>query len=467
VTDLATLGATDLLRLYRAGAAPPVDATEAVLARIERFDPVVNAICWRDDEAALAAARASDARWHEGRPMGPLDGVPVTIKDLILTRGAPTLRGSRTIDPAGPWDGDAPASARLSEAGAVLVGKTTTPEFGWKAVTDSALTGVTRNPWDTSKTPGGSSGGAAVAAALGMGCLHVGTDGGGSIRIPAAFTGIFGLKPSFGRVPAWPLSPFGTVAHVGPMTRTVEDAALMLNVLAQPDVRDPFCLPDLGARDFRIGLDDGVRGLRVGFSPDLGYLDVDPEIASAIEAAARDFEELGAQVAPVEQPFADPWEAFTTHWYAGAGRLLAGVPAEKHDLIEPAFRQVAAEGQSIPLAAFLEAQAARAALAAAMAAFHTRHDLLLCPTLPIATFAAGQETPSRTGRWTHWAGAMYPFNLTQQPAASCPCGFTSAGLPVGLQIVGPAYRDDLVLRAARAYESAQPFVMPTAPKSES
>ena len=220
-TDPATFSAAELLRLYRTQALSPVEATEAVLARIERFEPAVNAFCLVDPERALAAARASEARWRRGEPQGLLDGVPTTIKDLILTRGWPTLRGSRAIAPGQPWEEDAPATARLREHGAVLIGKTTTPEFGWKAVTDSALTGITRNPWDLARTPGGSSGGAAAACALGMGALHVGTDGGGSIRIPASFAGIFGLKPSFGRVPAAPLSPFGTVAHLGPMTRSV------------------------------------------------------------------------------------------------------------------------------------------------------------------------------------------------------------------------------------------------------
>ena len=234
--DVAFLSASELLRLYRAGQLSPVEATRATLERIERHGDAVNAFCLLDAEQALASAADAEARWRRGEPRGLLDGVPTTIKDLVLTRGWPTLRGSFAVEREQDWSDDAPATARLREHGAVLLGKTTTPEFGWKGVTDSALTGVTRNPWDTARTPGGSSGGAAAACALGMGALHVGTDGGGSIRIPAGFTGVFGHKPSFGRVPAWPASPFGTVAHVGPITRTVADAALMLSVLSQPDV---------------------------------------------------------------------------------------------------------------------------------------------------------------------------------------------------------------------------------------
>jgi len=242
-TDLCALTATELLQLYRSKQASPVEVTRAVLDRIEKLNPVLNAFCFLDSVFSLKEAKQSEKRWLKGSPLGLLDGVPVSIKDLLLTKGWPTLRGSKTIDPQGPWNDDAPAVARLREHGAVLLGKTTTPEFGWKGVTDSALTGITRNPWNPKMTPGGSSGGSAAAVAAGMGPLTIGTDGGGSIRIPCGFTGLFGLKPSFGRVPAWPLSPMGTVAHVGPMTRSVEDAALMLNVISLPDLRDWHALP--------------------------------------------------------------------------------------------------------------------------------------------------------------------------------------------------------------------------------
>src|SRR5687767_5954180 len=286
-TDLCALGATELLDAFRKKTLSPVDVARAVLARIEKLNPVLNAFCLVS-ENSLQEAKESEARWSAGQPRGLLDGVPVSIKDIILTKGWPTLRGSKTVDPKGPWNDDAPVTARLREHGAVLLGKTTTPELGHKGVTDSPLTGITRNPWNPAMTPGGSSGGAAVAAATGMGALHVGTDGGGSIRIPASFTGIFGLKPSFGRVPAYPLSPFGTVAHVGPMTRTVTDAALMLNVLAQPDARDWHALP-YDARDWRSGLERGLKGVRIAYSPDLGYARVDAEVAAIVRQAVAVF----------------------------------------------------------------------------------------------------------------------------------------------------------------------------------
>jgi aspartyl-tRNA(Asn)/glutamyl-tRNA(Gln) amidotransferase subunit A len=459
--DPALLTASELLARYRDGTLSPVEACEAALARIEAHDGALNAFCLVDAEAALAEARRSEARWRIQAPKGRLDGVPTSIKDLILTKGWPTLRGSKALDPDQPWAEDAPAVARLREHGAVLLGKTTTPEFGWKGVTDSPLTGITRNPWDTRLTPGGSSGGAAAAIATGMGALAIGTDGGGSIRIPAGFTGIFGLKPSFGRVPAWPLSPFGTVAHLGPMTRSVTDAALMLSVLAEPDPRDWYALPPEGA-DYTKGLDRGVAGLRVAFSPTLGGHPVDPEIADLVAAAAGRFAELGATVEAAEPELPGCAQAFRVHWYAGAANLLAGFDEAEKALMDPSLVAIAAEGASYSLLDYLAAVKAREAIGMAMNRFHRDYDLLLTPCLPLPAFEAGLEQPpvDAMGRWVDWTPFTYPFNLSRQPAASVPCGLTAAGLPAGLQIVGPLYGDALVLRAARAYERIAPIVLP-------
>jgi aspartyl-tRNA(Asn)/glutamyl-tRNA(Gln) amidotransferase subunit A len=456
--DLCTLSATELLEAYRKHQLSPVDVTRAVLKRIDELNPVLNAFNLVSDHA-MEDAKASEARWAAGQPKGLLDGVPVSIKDIILTKGWPTLRGSKTVDPKGPWNDDAPAAARLREHGAVLLGKTTTPEFGWKGVTDSPLTGITRNPWNAKKTPGGSSGGAVAAVASGMGPLAVGTDGGGSIRIPCSFTGLFGLKPSFGRVPAWPLSPFGTVAHVGPITRSVTDAALMLNVLSLPDARDWHSLA-FDSRDWRSGLDQGVDDLRIAFSPDLGYADVDGEVADIVRQAVKVFADLGAKVEEKHPGFENPEPIFRTHWFAGAAALLAGVPAAKQKLIDAGLLEVAAEGAKIGAAELLEAQMKRGALGAHMNLFHRDYDLLVTPTLAVPAFDAGVEFPPGKKRWIDWTPFSFPFNLTQQPAASVPCGLTRAGLPVGLHIVGPRYNDGIVLRAARAFEAAQPIAMP-------
>ena len=459
--DLCSLSATDLLQLYRTRKASPVEAVRAVLARIEKLNPVLNCFCLVDAKAALASAKASEARWRKGAPKGLLDGVPASIKDLLLTKGWPTRRGSRTIDPQGPWNDDAPAVARLREHGAVLVGKTTTPEFGWKGVTDNPLTGITRNPWNAKMTPGGSSGGSTAAVAAGMGPLTVGTDGGGSIRIPCAFTGLFGLKPSFGRVPAWPLSPFGTVAHVGPITRTVADSALLMNVLALPDARDWFALPH-DARDYRVGLEDGVKGLRIAYSPDLGYAEVEPEVAALVKKAVKRFADLGAHVEHADPGFQNVGPMFTTHWFAGAASLLRSFSREQVKLIDPGLRDVARQGARIRTLDYLAAVQQRGQLGVLMNRFHEKYDLLLTPTLPLAAFEAGKEVAHllKEKRWTDWSPFSYPFNLTQQPAASIPCGLTKKGLPVGLHIVGPRYADALVLRAARAYESIQPIAQP-------
>ena len=460
MSDLCALSATELVEAFRKQTLSPVEVTKAVLARIEKLNPVFNAFCLVSDQA-MDEAKASEKRWMAGQAKGLLDGVPVSIKDIILTKGWPTLRGSKTIDPKGPWNDDAPATARLREHGAVILGKTTTPEFGWKGVTDSPLTGITRNPWNKDKTPGGSSGGAAAAVASGMGPLAVGTDGGGSIRIPCSFTGLFGIKPSFGRVPAWPLSPFGTVAHVGPMTRTVADAALMLNVLAQPDARDWHALP-YDPRDWRTGLEQGVADLRIAYSPNLGYAKVDPEVAALVKKALAVFEELGAKVEEKHPGFQDPSALFQTQWYSGAAFLLKGIPKEKHALIDPGLRESAALGEKITAHDLLDQQLKRGALGTHMNVFHRDYDLLVTPTLSIAAFDAGKEVADKMlqSRWTDWTPFSFPFNLTQQPAASIPCGFTKAGLPVGLHLVGPRYADALVLRAARAFETARPIQMP-------
>ena len=457
------MSAAELAGHYRAGRLSPVETTQAVLDRIAALNEPYNAYCLVDAESALAEARRSEERWRRGAPLSRIDGVPASVKDLVITKGWPTLRGSHAVDPDQPWDEDAPATARLREDGAVLIGKTTTPEFGWKGVTDSALTGITRNPWNRDTTPGGSSGGAAVAAALGMGCLHIGTDGGGSVRIPAGFTGIVGLKPSFGLVPAYPLSPFGTVSHLGPMTRTVEDAALMLNTLSRPDHRDWHRLPYAGA-DFTSGLDDGVSGLRMALSTRLGYVAVDPQIVALVEQAAKVLADLGAEVEARDPGFDDPLEIFHAHWFTGAANLLRRFSPDKRALIETNLQRIAAEGAAIAHMDYIDAVDRRGALGMHMEAFHQEFDILLTPTLPIPAFAAGRLAPEGTDQtnWTHWAPFSHPFNLTQQPAATVPCGFTSSGLPVGLQIVGAKYRDDLVLKVARAFERARPVVLPDA-----
>lgn len=460
-SDLADCSATELLQLYRSGEASPVDATRAVLDRIAALNPQLNAFCLVAQESALQAARDSEDRWQQfrqgGAPCGELEGVPVSIKDIILTRGMPTLRGSRTVDAAQPWDVDAPATARLREAGAVILGKTNTPEFGCKGETNSPRTGITRNPWDLSKTPGGSSGGAAAAVASGMGPLALGTDGAGSVRIPAAFCGNFGLKPSFGRVPAYPLSPFGSVAHLGPHSRSVTDAALMMNVLKKPDARDWTSLPPDGS-DYLQGLEDGIRGLRIAWSPTLGYAkNVHPEVARSVAQAVAQLSELDAHVEQIDPGFEDPLEITTGLWFAGAWTVWNTLSPAQQALTDPDFRAEALLGEKLSLLDIQRLHLQRGALGSQMRQFMQRFDLLVTPSVAVPAFEArpAGHTPMDPVAMLGWTPFSYPFNLSQQPASTVPCGVTADGLPIGLQFVGPMFGDALVLRASRACEAAR------------
>jgi aspartyl-tRNA(Asn)/glutamyl-tRNA(Gln) amidotransferase subunit A len=465
---LAQLSASELGPLYRSGALSPVEVARDALARIEAVEPRVNAFIHREPAETLRQAAASEARWKAGSPLGRLDGVPVTIKDNLVVAGWPIRRGT-TLSSTAPAPEDSPCTARLREAGAVILGKTTMPEYGWKGVGDSPLTGITRNPWNIATGPGGSSAGAAVAAALNLGCIHLGTDGAGSVRIPASFTGVFGLKPSYGRVPAWPASVMGFLAHVGPLTRTVTDAALAMSCIGQPDSRDMTALIT-PCPDYLDGLEDGVAGLRIGWSPALGQdVTIDPQVAALTQKAAEVFGTLGAHVEEADPGFADPIDILMTIWSAGAALALRDVSAADRLKMDPGLVAVAVAGEKISGAAYVDALLfQRNALSRAMANYHAKYDLLLTPSLAIPAFETGRNTPKGAAYgedWTRWTPFSYPFNITQAPAASVPCGLTREGLPVGLQIVGPLGSDALVLRAARAFEKAMPFARVDTPRT--
>lgn len=456
MSEIEWMDAGALRAAYADGDLSPVEVVDHLLDRIERYDGSLNAWCVLDPDTTRSQAAASAARWATGAPQGLLDGVPVAVKDVFLTEGWPTVKGSLTVDPDQPWTEDSPSVAALRRHGAVLMGKTTTPEIGWKGVTDSPAEGVTRNPWDASLTPGGSSGGSSAALAAGMVPLALGTDGGGSIRIPASFSGVCGIKPTWGRVPNWPVSPFGQLAHAGPMARTMADTALFLDVLAEFDHRDPGALVPDGV-EYSSALAGGVDGLRIGFSADLGFVAVDPEVAALVADAVAILEGLGARVEAADPGFGDPRDAFDVLWNSGAAQATQGDSDEQRAMRDPGLQEICADGATYSATQFIDAMAVRGQVCITMGAFHQRHDLLVTPTMPIPPFAAGLDVPDGwTGDgWPSWTQFSYPFNVTQQPAASVPCGFTAAGLPVGLQIVGPRGADALVLRAAHAYESAR------------
>ncbi|WIM10098.1 amidase [Enhydrobacter sp.] len=452
--------ATDLGRRYARKDLSPVEVTKQMLARADRLQPHLNFLVLIDHEGALETARASEARWAKGKPLSPLDGVPTSIKDTTTVKGWPTRYGSRATDET-PAVEDAPVVGRLRAAGMPILGKTTTPEFGWKALTDSPLQGVTRNPWNLAHSPGGSSGGAAAMTAAGVGPFNHGNDGGGSIRIPSAHTGLVGLKPSFGRLAQYPAdAPFADVVSQGVLARSVLDTALALNATAGPDPRDWRSLPP-EARDYMIGLDGGVRGWKIGLSLDLGHVKADPEVRDLVAAAARRFQELGAHIEEVG-PLIEPLQqSFEPLWIGSFATRLRQIPSQLHDKLDPGFRAAAERGLAITLADYARSYEARSRLARDLALWHRKYDLLLAPVTPTAaptveTLYNSESFP----RWTKGAPYTLPFNLTGQPAASMPAGLTATGLPVGLQIVGAPRTDHLVLRAMRAYESVTSWAWP-------
>ncbi|MDZ7785337.1 MAG: amidase [Halioglobus sp.] len=458
--EILSMTAVQLLEHYRNKSLSPVEVTRTMLDQVERLNPTVNAWCLVDPETTLAVARESEQRYTDGSATGLVEGVPVAVKDVFLTPMWPTLKGSRTTAAAATLDKAAPSVAALARHGYVPLGKTTTPEFGWKGVTDNPIDGVSRNPWNPDRTPGGSSGGSGTAVALGMAPLALGTDAGGSIRIPAAFCGVVGHKPSFGEVPHWPASPFGTLAHAGPMTWTVEDCALMMNVLTEADDRDINAVPRRSI-DYLRAVREGERldGLRIAFSASLGYVDVDPEVEGAVKASVAVFESLGANVVETDPGFASPMSAFGHLFYSGAANAMRDLGTGKRALMDPELVAVAEKATRLTMLDYLGAVNTRSAISERMALFHRKYDLLLTPTLPLTAFAAGREVPEDwpNTRWPSWTPFTYPFNMTGQPALSVPCGFDSQGLPIGLQLVGRRFDDVTVLRAGHAYQREAPL----------
>jgi len=468
MTDLTQLTAAQLSRLYGKAKASPVETMKAVLARTAKVNPVINALCHVDADRALAAARASERRWKKGKPLSPIDGVPVSVKELVRVKGWPAGMGSRLTDKA-PADADAPAVARLREAGAVVFAQSTSSEYGHKGVTDSPLHGITRNPWDTGRTPGGSSGGAGAAVAAGLGPIAIGTDGGGSVRIPSSFSGLVGLKGTFGRVPAWPPSLTGDLSNTGPMCRTALDCALMMNALAQPDARDAYALPEEDV-DYAKKAGGKLKKLKVGFMLRFGDHPLDIEVAALVTRAARQFEALGCVVEEAAPPFpmADAGRCFVIHWLTALQRLLKMFPDDRHGAFDPNLLASAKAGGRYTMQELADAQATRRELALAWNLFFDEYDLLLSPTVAVQPFTAGKNLPEGVEGKANalWSPYTFTFNLSRHPAVSVPCGLSRDGLPIGLQIVAGHYKDALLLRAAGRYAETSPLKFPVLPETK-
>ncbi len=468
MSSLADLTAVDLVTGFASGSFTPVDVLDDTLERIGRVDPLVNAFVGLQAETARTQAQESAQRWTRGQPLGPIDGVTATIKDSMALAGWPTLKGSRQSDPSKILREDSPTAARLKSGGAVILGKTTCPEFAWKGTSDSPLTGMTRNPWDLERTTGGSSSGAAAAAATGMGALHPGTDGAGSVRMPAAFTGIFALKPTFSIVPIYPPSTGGLIAHVGPMTRTVADAALMMEVIAQPDDREIY--PALGDdRPWLAGLDAGVKGVRIAYTPSWDDYPVRPDVAAAVKRAVDVLARAGAIIVEVDQPgITLHRQEFGVIWAALLSQPLRHIPEAEWSRSDPGLVAETRRGLSLTASDLLDAEKARITLMGQFRALLAEYDLIISPQMPCTALRLGSDLvqdPWDSGlamdHWLDWSPFTYPLNLTRHPAASVPVGFGSDGLPVAMQIMGRHFEDRLIMRAARAYEREHPFVLPS------
>lgn len=446
----------EILTLFRRRKLSPVEITQECLKQVLKYNPALNAFSYLDEKQALHRARGSENRWMKNEPVGCLDGIPVTIKDWFHHKGWPTRYGS-AVSSTLKQPQDSPPVARLREQGAIFIGKTTLPEYGHKGVTDSPLTGITRNPWNMEKTPGGSSGGAAVAAATGMAFLNLGSDAGGSIRIPASFSGVFGFKPSPGIVPHWPPGLFSSLSSSGPLTRTVEDAALMMDALTLPDARDWHALP---YQDFRFAetLKKKLPRLRIACATSINGLSATPAVLEALKNARRALETLG-EVDDIALNAPHMTDIFNKHWSAVASHTVAEFSAREKKRLDPRFLHWASRGDALHLHDYLQAERDRMTLGEYFKGLLDTYDILVTPATAMTAFDAGINMPlNGNGKpWEDWTPFTYPANLARLPAASLPAGMSKDGLPVGLQIMSGFLKDSLVLQTAQRLEDEIAF----------
>ena len=458
MSDFAFMTAIELKDLIARGDISPVELVGSSLERMDGLEPTLNCFVQTSPDLALEAARQAEKAVMSGEELGLLHGLPISVKDLIAVDGLKLTFGSRVMaDNVAAVD--APSVDRVRRQGGCIVGKSTTSEFGCKAVGDSPLTGVTPNAWNLAKTPGGSSCGAATSVAAGVTPFALGTDGGGSVRIPSSLSGLFGIKAQFARVGVFPAAATPTLAHVGPLTRTVRDGALLLSAVAGHDRRDPFSVAQ-PVPDFLAACERPVEGMRLAWSPTLGYAQPTGEVVRIVEEAVRVFEDLGCTVDLVEQVMEeDPLPIWMAEFYAGVGTRLKDVLANKPDLLDPAVADVLAGALDQELDEYYGKVFRRYDFREKMRLFFEDYDLLLTPTLPVSAFDvncnAPPELPGRN--IVSWVYYTYPFNLTGQPAASVPAGWTRDGLPVGMQMVSKILHEEGIFRAAAAFEAARPW----------
>ena len=457
--DLGYLPATTLAELIRTKKLSPVEYMQALLTRIRALEPKVNAFVHLAEEDALRAAKKAEQALSGGGRIGRLHGVPVTIKDLAAAGGMPMQSGSLIFKGTMP-DEETPMVTRLREEGAIVLGKTTTSEFGWTGVSHSPLTGITSNPWKLGYNAGASSAGAGAAAAAGYGPLHQGSDGAGSIRMPSHFCGIMGIKPSFGRVPYTPVSTGDYTSHNGPMTRTVADNALMLEVMAGPHPLDHTTL-EAGPASYLARLGEGIKGKRIAYSPDLGFARVDPDVAALVKAAAHRFQDLGAHIEEVATPWAAPGPELIRFFWSAHLTRLAHYLEKWESQMDPGLVACIKASENVSIEAYQRARERKMAYVTSIHRWFGDWDFLMTPAVSVAAFPAEKLMPDHWPQhdwdWVSWAEFSYPFNMSWNPAASVPCGFTAEGLPVGLQIVGRRFDDLGVLQASAAFEAIQPW----------
>ncbi len=452
--DTWKLSANELFYSYVKGDLTPTQVITDLVERIYTVNSKINAFICYDADLAMKNAIESESRYKNKAFLSPLDGVPVSIKDLILTKDMATLRGSKSIENIDIVFEDAPVVSKLKGAGAIIIGKTSSPEFGHKGTTQSDRHGITLNPWNISKNAGGSSGGSAAAVSAGLGPMSIGTDGGGSVRIPCSFSGLFGLKPTFGRIPAYPLSPFGTVANLGPITRTVKDAAMMMNIIAKPDVKDWFSIP-INCNDYLDYISKDIKGIRLGYTFDwgmskyLGSNNLDSEVIEAVEDTIESLKAYGIIIEKIDINWPnEPYPIFKAIWESGAANLYRKLRDDQKENVEFTFLDFSNRGKDYTLFDLMDIEAARAENSSYFSKIlEKKYTAIIGPTMPIVAFDAHRNVPNG---WPEkdifsWTPYTFPFNLTKHPASTVNCAFSKLGLPIGMQVVSPLFREDICM----------------------